>query len=229
MKYKKLKWLAIFVSFLYLVFVYLKVIENGSLIYDYFTVFGNWIVITVLTVWFVNKSTVQSTFDFLILCAFILYLFVLHQYVSFVDIGYYFTQEYTGNYHVQYDRINLIPFNTIWHVLTLPVFVPVMIIQVLGNLVLLTPFAFALLSLGITKGTKKTVFVIFLLSLGIETFQFVLSFIASAYRFGEGRAIDVDDLILNTLGSLIGVLFYKLYRRTLFFLNNTRKNKANMS
>ncbi|WP_156290990.1 VanZ family protein [Oceanobacillus salinisoli] len=229
MEYRKLKWLAVIVSFLYLAFFYLQVIENGSPIYDYFTVFGNWIVITALSIWFVNKSIVRSTFDFLILCGFTLYLFVLHQYVSFISVGFYFTSEYIGDHHIQFERLNLIPFKTIWHVITLPVFVPVQIIQVLGNLFLLTPFAFALLALCITKSIKKTVFITMFISIGIEIYQFLHNFILSGYRFGEGRAVDIDDVILNTLGGLMGVLFYKLYRRILLFLNNMMKKEPNES
>jgi glycopeptide antibiotics resistance protein len=41
------------------------------------------------------------------------------------------------------------------------------------------------------------------LSLSIEAIQFVLGFL------GNARAVDIDDVILNTLGALLGICFYK--------------------
>ena len=42
-----------------------------------------------------------------------------------------------------------------------------------------------------------------LLSLSVELIQFLLSF------FGNPRAVDIDDVILNTLGACIGFALYK--------------------
>lgn len=220
MKNRKLKWLAILVPIFYLIFASLQ-LENGSLFYDYCTVFGNWILLTTLALLFVNKSTVTSTIELLILSAFILYLFVLHKYVSYIDIGYYFTQEYLGNHHIQFERINIIPLKTIIHTFINPVFALVSIIQIVGNILLLTPFSFALMSLNITKSFKKTVIITMFISIGIETFQFIQGVIISGYMFGYGRAVDIDDVIFNTLGGLTGAIFYKVYKR--FILSNTMK------
>ncbi|WP_066060196.1 VanZ family protein [Robertmurraya korlensis] len=220
MKYRKLKWLTVLVPIFSLTFASLQ-LENGSLFFEYFTVFGNWILLTTLALWFINKSTVRSTWDLLFLSSFIFYLFVLHHYVSYIDIGYYFTQEYLGNHHIQFEQINFIPLKTIVHTFTNPVLALVTIIQIVGNILLLTPFSFALLSLNITKSFKKTVIITMFISIGIETIQFIQGFIISGYMFGDGRAVDIDDVILNTLGGLTGAVFYKLYKR--FILNNLMK------
>ena len=44
-----------------------------------------------------------------------------------------------------------------------------------------------------------------LLSLGVESIQFLLRF------FGNPRAVDIDDIILNTLGACVGFAIYKSF------------------
>ena len=43
------------------------------------------------------------------------------------------------------------------------------------------------------------------LSLSVESIQFLLRF------FGNPRAVDIDDVILNTLGACLGFAFYKSF------------------
>ena len=68
------------------------------------------------------------------------------------------------------------------------------VLQMLVNIFMFVPFGVFLYIGGIN--TRKTCLFGFLLSLGIEVFEYV-----------TGRGIfDIDDLILNTLGALIGYL-----------------------
>ncbi|MEG3068319.1 MAG: VanZ family protein [Syntrophaceticus schinkii] len=48
----------------------------------------------------------------------------------------------------------------------------------------------------------------FLFSLGIETLQLLLTLMGNI-----GRAFDVDDILLNTLGAFIGVSLYSICNR----------------
>ncbi|MET8621686.1 MULTISPECIES: VanZ family protein [Streptomyces] len=67
------------------------------------------------------------------------------------------------------------------------------------NVIMFVPLGFLLplLAHGLTRG--RTVALCALASLGIEVTQ-LLQYIA----FGNGRAVDVNDLIANTLGGLLG-------------------------
>lgn len=73
----------------------------------------------------------------------------------------------------------------------------------LGNIAWFIPFGFLRMSLHHQQKAAvfKTMMLGILLSLLIEAAQFVL---------GTGMA-DIDDLIFNTLGALIGILLYKIY------------------
>ena len=78
--------------------------------------------------------------------------------------------------------------------------------QIGGNMLLFVPLGFALPVLypGIKK--SKTIIVGFLVSLTIELVQGTAG-IFLGYNY---RACDIDDLILNTLGTVLGILVFSL-------------------
>ncbi|MBA9028312.1 VanZ family protein [Peribacillus huizhouensis] len=121
------------------------------------------------------------------------------------------------------ERINLIPFKTIINDLV-TVAAPVTIIQTLAKLLLLT-LAFAMLSLGIIVNKYRVVLTIFLTTLFIETYQLLDNFIVSGYVYSEGgsRAIDIDEILLNTMAGLIGIVLFIIYKK-LFLQNSLLKN-----
>jgi glycopeptide antibiotics resistance protein len=76
----------------------------------------------------------------------------------------------------------------------------------LGNLALFVPLGILLPLVSNRFRTLKRVLLFALfLSLSVESIQFLLRF------FGNPRAVDIDDVILNTLGACVGFAFYKLF------------------
>lgn len=63
---------------------------------------------------------------------------------------------------------------------------------IICNIVMFVPFTYLLPRINKNISLKKTIISIFLLSLAIECFQYI---------FGTG-VFDIDDVILNTLGSI---------------------------
>ncbi|MDF7672220.1 VanZ family protein [Lactobacillus sp. ESL0701] len=84
-------------------------------------------------------------------------------------------------------------------------------LQLIGNIVLLAPLSF-FVAVFKEKYAKlgHNLWLMFLSSLLIESVQLILSF----FYLGN-RIFDVNDLLLNTLGALIGFGFFKLIN--LFF------------
>ena len=106
--------------------------------------------------------------------------------------------------------INLIPFiNTYKAIMTQVLYAgsymkTVWLTNILGNLFLLFPLGVMLpiinerfLSVG------KTVLFGFILTVSIESIQLLSQLV------GNVRAFDIDDIILNTLGCLLGIIFFK--------------------
>jgi glycopeptide antibiotics resistance protein len=74
----------------------------------------------------------------------------------------------------------------------------------LGNVALFMPLGILLPLIDTRFRTFKRMLLIGLaLSLAIETVQFGLRFI------GNPRAVDIDDVLLNTLGACLGFLIYR--------------------
>ena len=215
------KWYSLIAaSLLYFIYAFRREIYAGSGFLDYLNLIVNFGIILVLAVWLIRKSTVSNIIEQIISFGFVLYLFVLHLFVTYIYIPYYFTQEYMGNSYINFERINLLPFKTISNDLFGTVVAPVTVIQTFGNLFLLLPLAFALLALQIVTKKKKVAMIVFFTTLFIEIFQLVENLSVSGYLYSEGgiRAVDVDDLILNTLGGIIGIFLFTFYKKV--FMKN---------
>jgi len=98
--------------------------------------------------------------------------------------------------------INLIPFKSIVGSLTHSYYM-VGVRNVLGNLLLFIPFG---IILGIMKIKRihKAIIIGLVLSLGIELLQLL-----ETQLFMGTRAVDIDDLLLNSLGAVVGFGMYK--------------------
>lgn len=74
--------------------------------------------------------------------------------------------------------------------------------NILGNLLLFIPFG--IYSSYYVKTNKNYIIIIlsFIASLSIEIIQLII-----------GRVFDIDDVILNVLGGLVGYIIYKIFRK----------------
>lgn len=110
----------------------------------------------------------------------IIYILCLFHVVTFQDVN--------------YGTSNFVPFKEIFRY---SIGSPKFIRNVIGNIMLFVPFGF--LSSYLLKNRKFSVVTILTLiaSLTIETVQYYI-----------GRVFDIDDIILNIIGGIIGFLIY---------------------
>ncbi|UPM54725.1 VanZ family protein [Gottfriedia acidiceleris] len=94
-------------------------------------------------------------------------------------------------------RLNLIPLIKLFNEFSS---IKQFIVNVFGNIILFVPFGFILTSI---KSSKKVILIGLFLSVSIEVVQFMMSF----------RTSDIDDVILNTIGTYIG---YRIQKINLF-------------
>lgn len=85
--------------------------------------------------------------------------------------------------------------------------------NVIGNIVLFLPFGFFISDFIKAKKTHQILIVSTLISLTAELIQFKI-----------GRAFDIDDIILNVIGAILGFLCYKLLRNAKRKLPSFLKN-----
>lgn len=128
---------------------------------------------------------------------------------SILFVGYLLLLAYLTFFSHYYGRgqlhrsINLIPFRTIIEFLTSGYNLRIIVTNIAGNIVAFMPMGFLLpIVFNKKNGFRKVVFVALLSSLTIEVAQYIS---------GVG-ASDIDDLILNVLGAMIGYIGYWISR-----------------
>ena len=116
------------------------------------------------------------------LLIFILYILCLFQVVTSQDINIY-----EGN--------NFIPFSEIFRY---EIGSRYFFKNIIGNVVMFMPYGFFVGKYASLKNTKLTLFLLILASLSIEVTQLLI-----------GRVFDVDDILLNVIGGIIGYIVYR--------------------
>jgi glycopeptide antibiotics resistance protein len=151
---------------------------------------------------------------FISILLFSIYLFVLVKLTIFRTSVTLFAIEfpeengYITSFQTAYERANFIPFYSIYYYLISkqePILVG--LINVIGNVILFIPFGFFLPFIWKQLRRFKTMATVILYSsLSIEALQLL---------FAIG-SFDVDDVILNIIGSFIGYLLYSVSLKTKF-------------
>lgn len=110
--------------------------------------------------------------------------------------------------------VNLVPFRTIRNYIKYSGFLHTMI-NIFGNIIIFVPFGILLAEIfPKTRNILKILAITFATSFFVEFIQFFI-----------GRSVDIDDLILNLLGSVIGYFIWKKILRFKFAKKNRRKIK----
>ncbi len=115
-----------------------------------------------------------------------------------------------------YDRINLVPFKEIYR--SFGVKGTFFIINFIGNLAVFAPIAFFIALLYNESGFFKCVLITAACSVFVEICQ-----------IPQDRASDIDDVILNTLGGVLGYLIYMIIKKLLPDFTARCKVKINKS
>lgn len=105
-------------------------------------------------------------------------------------------------------RNNFVPFKSIIDIISSQP-ASIALRQVGGNVVLMMPLGFLVpLTYKRDIGWKKILCIGILFSFFIEVLQLIFSYMISfTYKI-----TDVDDLLLNSLGAVVGYCFYKLFK-----------------
>jgi len=118
-----------------------------------------------------------------------------------------------GGVRGNYRGLNLIPFRSITSYLTGRIIFPYLINNLLGNIVVFVPMGIYISLLRKSKGVFISLLYVFFVSLSFEVLQYI---------FARGTC-DIDDVLLNCLGGLIGIIVYKCLR---FFLKKEERVRS---
>ena len=108
-------------------------------------------------------------------------------------------------------EFNIVPFKTILNFINHKDFIE-FLANVIGNIILFTPLGF-FLYIKLNENYKKSFLICLCATIFVECVQIFLPM----------RTTDIDDIILNTLGSVIGILIAKII--TSIIIPKTIQNK----
>ncbi|UOQ43830.1 VanZ family protein [Halobacillus salinarum] len=174
----------------------------------------NYFLAGLLAVWCLRGKNLPSFFDQVLAVLWVVYIMVLHNYCTYLP---FFSDSFI---HGQFQPkeslygVNLHPFATIQLTFDRTVWLPLMVKQIVGNVLLFIPLSYFMLRLGIVKNAWEALAASILTTCFIESVQFLFSYIQLL-----DRSTDVDDVLLNTFGALLGIMLYY----TMVF---TRKGKS---
>ncbi len=132
-----------------------------------------------------------------ITCAILFFIYLA--YLLFLT----FFSRYYGRGFFTYRRINIIPLKTILLYASSSFNTNIIVTNLLGNILAFVPMGFLVpLVWRKLSGFIKILLVSFAASLAIEIAQYIT---------GAGAA-DIDDLILNTAGGILGYIFYYILK-----------------
>ena len=116
-----------------------------------------------------------------------------------------------------WDNNNFIPFVSILDIsFNDNLSVIIKIKQIIGNIVLFIPMGFFIPFIWKSKNNfRKALSIGILCSFSIELLQYIISLLLG-FNY---KVTDVDDILLNTLGFIIGFLLYKLFQRSFISKN----------
>lgn len=181
-----------------------------------------WIIVRVIVL--INKYKNKEKYIFLreiVVNIFMIYLFIL---ISLVILPVDTNESYFSGFTI-YEKmnINLLPFRDFFE----GKYTNINLVKnnLIGNTLLLFPFTLYLcLRKSGLRNFKKAILVTFLISLSIETIQLIMNCLLIVPQL---RAVDIDDLIMNTLGGFIAYIVFKLsYRGKIkYFIDKIYINK----
>lgn len=142
------------------------------------------------------KISRKKTFSYLFICTLLyIYLVIVIKYTQFPII---FDDVFVGAFKGYNVNLNIIPLITLRkeH-----------LVESLLNIILFLPFGFLFFIVTRFK-YKTTVIVGVLLSFFIEIIQFIISMYTGVYL----RVTDINDILFNTTGILLGMICFLIFR-----------------
>ncbi|WEG14523.1 VanZ family protein [Pullulanibacillus sp. KACC 23026] len=217
------KYVFLFFPIIYYGFIALQYLDLNKF-YSLSDLF-NMVIATSCLFFLLKHIKLNTLSDWIVGGAFSLYICVLYHLT--VEFVFDFSDMEFSMQNVRYlsHSVNLIPLKGIFEVINNS---PSAFYQIIGNIGMLAPFSFSMLYLQGVKSSKQAIVISVACSLGIEVIQFLQSLLVALFLdyMGMGRISDIDDVILNTTGAVIGVACYHFFTKMgKIFLSEERATK----
>ncbi len=149
-----------------------------------------------------------NTKDFLLLIIFLIYLWLLSEILLFKVVPF---EKILTTDREFVRRISLVPFDSIKLYYANGNFNIFGLLNVIGNIIIFVPLG---IYMELYCKKRNTIVTIFSISIVVELVQYI---------FGIG-IMDIDDVLLNTIGGIVGVVCYKVLK--LIFRSDDKVKKV---
>ncbi|KOO46161.1 VanZ family protein [Priestia koreensis] len=172
-------------------------------------VFASISVLTGFMVLLLKRTTLSTMLDWTIATCFSIYFcFLFHITVEVVAFPDLHSSDWSNlSFIVQ--TVNVHPIRGILDIVRNN---PNATFQIVGNLLMLSPFAFVMRYFSWVNSTKRTIMYGFFLSFVIEVIQLVETAVDMVWQLGIRRSPDSSDVLLNTAGAMFGALAYHVWK-----------------
>lgn len=184
--------------------------KNSILYFDLDGLINHIIILACLTV-LLKLIIFNNLIDWIVGILFAIYFCILYS-TTVYFVGSIFLQSHRmvsiDNLHGLFYTLNLIPFKSIIYDIEN---ISSNMYQFLGNIIMLVPLAFSMLYFKWAKSYKQAFWFSFLCTVDIELIQFLYNIFFHLFSIGMNRSTDIDDIILNVTGAVIGMGCYVLW------------------
>jgi glycopeptide antibiotics resistance protein len=187
----------------------------------------NLTIVLICLFFLLRQISFSNLFDWVIAVGFTIYFCILFDKTIYF-VGLIFLKDHqitVENLHVLFYTVNPIPFKSIIDELRN---LPSTLYQLFGNVIMLVPLAFSMLHFKWVKSYKQAFWYSVLCTVGIELIQFLHNLYFVLFAIGMNRSTDIDDVILNTLGAVIGIGCYYVWSKIEIHFKNKQTSNFNM-
>jgi glycopeptide antibiotics resistance protein len=174
----------------------------------------NLMVIVICLAFLLKHTTLQHVFHWGIAICFVFYFCVLYEktiyFRGFLNVPHHY---YPNGLRSLFNTFNWIPLRGIIEEIRINPSLISALYQIFGNVFLLMPFAFSMLYFKWVKSYRRAIGYSMICTLTIESIQFLQNVYYCLFFLGLRRSVDIDDIILNTIGAIIGIGCYFLWSK----------------
>lgn len=146
-----------------------------------------------------QKCTTEKILHYCLIGIFLIYIILLLRITLFKQVSLYNLSSAIGTSE---KTISIIPFQSVIDMIQNNVSLSRILENILGNIIIFVPFGLILPAIR-NKPIKNIIYLAIFFSAAIEISQFI---------FGMGST-DIDDLIFNVLGAVIGCFLYTIIKK----------------
>ena len=173
----------------------------------------NLLILLLCLILLLRQMTYRTVFDWIMGICFTVYFCILYD--RTIEFHFFLDNFRFSIEDIKYVlwKVNVVPIRGVFVELSQAPSLNYALYQIVGNTIMLAPLAFSMLYFKWTKSFVQAIWYSFLCTVGIELIQLFQNVMEHVFGIGIGRSTDIDDVILNTIGAILGAGCYYMWKK----------------